>query len=91
MTRGNGELMITWSVKKKIVLAILLGIAVYLAYLIVGMLVPFANLKMVSEAQRKEAQILAEEYFPQEGEASQMETDSAYGSHVQNSHRRGLL
>ena len=57
MTRGNGELMITWSVKKKIVLAILLGIAVYLAYLIVGMLVPFANLKMVSEAQRKEAQM----------------------------------
>lgn len=80
MTRGNGELMITWSVKKKIVLAILLGIAVYLAYLIVGMLVPFANLKMVSEAKRKEAQLLAEEYFPQEGEASQMETDSAYGN-----------
>lgn len=73
-----------WSLKKKILITIGFVIAVYVIYVIVGMLVPFMNLKTISESYKREnIQKLTELYFPKESDSKQttkefFETDRAY-------------
>lgn len=69
-----------WSLKKKIVVSVISALTAYLIYLIVGMLVPFAVLKPVSESYKKEkAQKLADMYFP-DTEKNRGEEEKEYGT-----------